>query len=121
MSIEDDNMKKVWENVKKLREEGKLPPPPTPEELADEPTALANSGYRERAEREAMMKKYPPLVPEKSTYTPKGVFGRRKEEEERKKEEMIKNAMKVEISLDPNVEWIVKTIDGKSYLSVKQN
>ena len=42
--------KRVWKGVDRLRAEGKLPPPPTPEEMADEPTALANSGYRERAE-----------------------------------------------------------------------
>jgi hypothetical protein len=32
---------KVWEKVNQLKEEGKLPPPPTEEELAEEPTALA--------------------------------------------------------------------------------
>lgn len=36
---------KVWERVKELREEGKLPIP-TEEDLADEPSALANSKYR---------------------------------------------------------------------------
>lgn len=36
---------RVWEKVKELREEGKLPIP-TEEDLADEPTALANSQYR---------------------------------------------------------------------------
>lgn len=36
---------KVWDNVKKLREEGKLPPTPTEEELQDEPTALAFTPY----------------------------------------------------------------------------
>ena len=39
----------IWEKVNELREEGKLPTP-TAEDLEDEPTALANSGYRERAE-----------------------------------------------------------------------
>jgi hypothetical protein len=37
--------KKVWDYVKKLREEGKLPPEPTEEELEDEPTALAFTPY----------------------------------------------------------------------------
>lgn len=37
---------RVWEKVKELKEEGKLPPEPTEEELKDEPTALANSSYR---------------------------------------------------------------------------
>ena len=36
---------KVWDNVNKLREEGKLPPPPTEEELLEEPTALAFTPY----------------------------------------------------------------------------
>jgi len=36
---------KVWDKVKELREEGKLPPPPTEEELIDEPTALAFTPY----------------------------------------------------------------------------
>ena len=41
---------KVWEKVNELKKEGKLPVDPSSEELAEEPTALANSGYRERAE-----------------------------------------------------------------------
>lgn len=39
--------KKVWGNVKKLREEGKLPSPPTEEELLEEPSALAFTPYEE--------------------------------------------------------------------------
>jgi len=42
-----EEAQKVWEKVAELREEGKLPPPPTEEELKDEPTALANSQYSE--------------------------------------------------------------------------
>ena len=42
---------RVWETVKKLKEEGVFPEP-TEEEMMDEPTSLANSGYRERAELE---------------------------------------------------------------------
>ena len=120
--------KKVWKGVDRLRAEGKLPPPPTPEEMADEPTALANSGYRERAEREAMERedrKYPPISPETSDSKPMGALGRRKEEESKKAlEELSRRAleeMKIQLALDPEIEWIVKTIDGKSYLSVKQN
>ena len=37
--------KQVWAKVDELRKEGKLPIP-TEEDLADEPTALANSQYR---------------------------------------------------------------------------
>lgn len=40
-----DEASRVWERVGELREEGKLPIP-TEEDLADEPTALANSQYR---------------------------------------------------------------------------
>lgn len=36
---------KAWAKVKELKEEGKLPPEPTEEELADEPTALAFTSY----------------------------------------------------------------------------
>jgi hypothetical protein len=39
------NAKKVWEKVNELREEGKLPPSPTEEELVEEPTALAFTPY----------------------------------------------------------------------------
>ena len=39
-----DQVKKIWETVKRLREEGKLPTP-TPEDLKDEPTALAFTPY----------------------------------------------------------------------------
>jgi len=131
--------KKVWAGVDRLRSEGKLPPPPTPEEMADEPTALANSGYRERAEREELERennqlselvgslktKYPPISPETSNSKPMGALGRRKEEESKKAMEELKhkalNEMKVQLALDPEIEWIVKTVDGKSYLSVKQN
>ena len=37
--------KKVWKKVNELREEGKLPEPPTEEELLEEPTALAFTPY----------------------------------------------------------------------------
>ena len=40
-----DEADQIWEKVRELREEGKLPIP-TEEDLADEPTALANSQYR---------------------------------------------------------------------------
>jgi hypothetical protein len=36
---------KIWDKVKELREEGKLPPEPTEEELTDEPTSLAFTPY----------------------------------------------------------------------------
>ena len=36
---------KVWEKVRELREEGKLPPQPTEKELEEEPTALAFTPY----------------------------------------------------------------------------
>jgi hypothetical protein len=36
---------KVWEKVNQLKEEGKLPPPPTEEELEEEPMALAFTPY----------------------------------------------------------------------------
>ena len=39
------DVEKVWEKVNELREDGKLPPPPTEEELAEEPTALAFTPY----------------------------------------------------------------------------
>lgn len=39
------NTKKVWDKVHELREEGKLPPDPTDEELIEEPTALAFTPY----------------------------------------------------------------------------
>jgi hypothetical protein len=47
-----EEAQKVWEKVAELREEGKLSPLPTEEELKDEPTALANSQYREMASEE---------------------------------------------------------------------
>ncbi len=47
-----EEAQKVWEKVAELREEGKLPPPPTEEELKDEPTALANSQYSEMVSEE---------------------------------------------------------------------
>jgi hypothetical protein len=47
-----EEAQKVWEKVAELREEGKLPPPLTEEELKDEPTALANSQYSEMVSEE---------------------------------------------------------------------
>jgi len=47
--VSDDNlkgkMKNVWERVRKLKEEGKLPEDPTEEELLNEPSALAFTPY----------------------------------------------------------------------------
>ena len=37
--------KKVWDKVKELKKEGKLPPNPTEEEIIEEPTALAFTPY----------------------------------------------------------------------------
>lgn len=37
---------KIWNKVRELKDEGKLSPDPTPEEIEEEPTALANSQYR---------------------------------------------------------------------------
>jgi hypothetical protein len=44
-NVDTDEVKRVWDKVKELREEGKLPPKPTEEELNDEPTALAFTPY----------------------------------------------------------------------------
>jgi hypothetical protein len=41
-----EDAKKVWEKVRELKEEGKLPTDLTPEEIEEEPTELANSQYR---------------------------------------------------------------------------
>ncbi len=67
-----------------------------------------------------MDKKYPPIVPLNNTSKPMGALGRRAEEERKKKEDLIKESMRVEISLDPEINWIVKTINGKNYLSIKE-
>ncbi len=64
-------------------------------------------------------KKYPPIVPEKSTDKPMGALARRAEDERKKKEEELKKSMKVDIPLDPDIDWIIKNINGKNYLSVK--
>jgi hypothetical protein len=45
----NEEAKRVWDHVQKMRDAG-VYPEATAEEIADEPTALANSGYRERAE-----------------------------------------------------------------------
>jgi hypothetical protein len=44
-NVDTDEVKRVWDKVKELREEGKLPLKPTEEELNDEPTALAFTPY----------------------------------------------------------------------------
>jgi hypothetical protein len=47
-NVDTDEVKKVWDKVKELREEGKLPPEPTEEEMIDEPTALAFTPYDDK-------------------------------------------------------------------------
>lgn len=58
-SDEYNEADRVWEKVDQLRKEGKLPP--ITEEDLDEPTALANSGYRERAEMENLFEEIPSI------------------------------------------------------------
>jgi len=64
-------------------------------------------------------KKYPPIIPEKSTEKPMGALARRAENERIRKEEELKKSMKVDIPLDPSIDWIIKNIKGKNYLSIK--
>jgi hypothetical protein len=52
----DEEAKRVWETVERLRKEGKLPDW-TKEDLENEPSALANSKYREEAESRAYVEK----------------------------------------------------------------
>ena len=66
----NEEAKKVWEKVDELRKEGKLPEI-TEEDLADEPTALANSQYREEYgfEEDSLinLETFSPLNPVKPT------------------------------------------------------
>ena len=64
-------------------------------------------------------KKYPPITPEKSEGKHMGALAGRAEDERKRKEEALKQSMIIGISLDPEINWIVKTINGKSYLSIK--
>ena len=64
-------------------------------------------------------KKYPPITPEKSDGKHMGALAGRAEDERKRKEETLKQSMSIGISLDPEINWIVKTINGKSYLSIK--
>jgi hypothetical protein len=45
---EEKPEQKIWDKVKELREEEKLPPEPTEEEMIDEPTALAFTPYDDK-------------------------------------------------------------------------
>jgi len=64
-------------------------------------------------------KKYPPITPEKSEGKHMGALAGRAEDERKRKEETLKQSMSIGILLDPEINWIVKTINGKSYLSIK--
>ncbi len=66
-----------------------------------------------------MEKKYPPITPEKSDSKPMGALARRAEDERIRNEEDLKKSMKIDIPLDPNIDWIIKNINGTNYLSVK--
>ena len=62
------DVSKVWDQVEKLREEGKLPPL-TAEDIANEPTALANSQYREEATNDALFGQHLPESEEEQDIT----------------------------------------------------
>jgi hypothetical protein len=62
-------------------------------------------------------KKYPPITPEKSDDKHMGALARRAEDE--RKENNLEKTISIGISLDPEINWIIKTINGKSYLSIK--
>jgi len=63
--------------------------------------------------------KYPPITPGKSDGKHMGALAGRAADERTRKEETLKQSMSIGISLDPEINWIVKTINGKSYLSIK--
>ena len=65
-------------------------------------------------------KQYPPIVPEKSSYQPMGVFGRKAQQEKERKAQAVLDAMSLSMSLDPDVNWVIKFIDGHPFLSVNQ-
>jgi hypothetical protein len=62
----NDVAKRVWKKVDELREAGLLPEI-TQEDIENEPTALANSGYRERAEMAEMEKIEEEIIEEEIT------------------------------------------------------
>ena len=64
-------------------------------------------------------KKYPTITPEKSTEKHMGALARRAEDKRKKEEEKFKKSAKVDLLLDPNIEWTIKNINGINYLSVK--
>lgn len=66
-----------------------------------------------------MNKKYPPIVPLNNTSKPMGALARRAEDERKKQDDDLKKSMKVDIPLDPNIEWTIKNINGTNYLSIK--
>ena len=49
-----------------------------------------------------------------------GALARRAEDKRKKEEdEKFKKSAKVDLLLDPNIEWTIKNINGINYLSVK--
>jgi hypothetical protein len=65
-------------------------------------------------------KKYPPITPERSESKPMGALARRAEDERLRKEDELKKSMKIDIPLDPDIDWIIKNINGKMVLSIKK-
>ena len=65
-------------------------------------------------------KKYPPITPERSDSKPMGALARRAEDERLRKEDELKKSMKIDIPLDPDIDWIIKNINGKMVLSIKK-
>ncbi len=63
---------------------------------------------------------YPPIVPEASSYKPMGALARRAADEENRKAQAVLDAMSLSMSLDPDVNWCIRFVDGHPFLSVNQ-
>lgn len=63
---------------------------------------------------------YPPITPEVSEGKHMGALARRAADEEKRKAQAILDAMSLSMSLDPDVNWVIKFIDGHAFLSVNQ-
>lgn len=119
----------IWEKVDQLKKEGKLPTS-TAEDLEDEPTALANSGYRERAEMQEFEEEeeIEDLI-EDSIEDVEGIIDDIQsdntlttEEKSKKIEKKVKQAILNNPELKDKIAEAIKNLDdGDKYTKIEEN
>jgi hypothetical protein len=100
---------RVWEKVKELKKEGKLTEP-TEEDIKNEPTALANSKYRNEIEEEDL-----------SVWDNTLMDGLEEEESDLVEEEVLDTQAELEKQMNKEVSETVKNVEEETLGKVKKD